>query len=411
MRALSFHFSPARLAAGRILGSLWPGGALTSLGPVIYEEIPDPGLRGDRWVLIDTRYCGICGSDLKQVFLEGAMDNPMASLISFPHVMGHEIVGTVVETGTTVSRVRAGDRVACYPWLSCEPRGLTPCPACEAGRFTQCSGFTSGDLAPGIHLGNCRDLPGGFAPRVSAHESMCFVLPDSVSFEDAALADPFAVSLHTLCKAPPAPGQRVIVVGCGVLGLLLIQLLSRFHPDVEILGVDLHEHIGALAKQMGAHRYTTAAGAALVEEVAVWVGASPRKALAGLPWLLDGVDCVYDTVGSARTLETAVRIVRPEGTVVLVGVDTPRRFEWTPLYFKEVRLIGASGYGIEELDGTRAHAFDIYLSLLSAGRLDPAPLVTHRFPLDRYREAFLVARGKRRHRSVKVLFDFAAPAS
>lgn len=405
MKALVFDFHIPRLAAARVLGTLSPRGYLTGLGPLVLRDVPEPSLPGDDWVIVETRWCGICGSDVKQVFHDGATDNPLTSLISFPHVMGHELSGIVVEVGRDVKRVARGDRVACYPWLSCAPRGLPLCSACHDGRLTHCERFADGALAPGIHVGNCRDVPGGFGARSPMHESMVFRVPDGVELDVAALADPFSVALRAVLMAPPEPGDRVAVVGCGTLGLLAIHVLARLFDGVEILAIDVHPHVRDLAMSLGATRFTTATGRELIEEIGQWTESAVRKPWAGLPWLPGGVARVYDTVGSARTLETAVRYTRPQGTVVMVGVSTPARFEWTPLYFKEVRLVGSSGCGIEHHEGRKRHAFEIFLELVANGRVSPERILTHTFGLSAYRDAFLVARDKGRHRSVKVLVD------
>lgn len=405
MRALVFDFALPKLAAARMLGALSQRGYVSRLGPLALREVPDPALPADDWVIVETDWCGICGSDVKQVFLEGATDNPLTSVISFPHVLGHEYVGTVVEAGPGVTRVRTGDRVACYPWLSCEPRGLPPCPPCDDGQHTHCERFTDGALAPGIHAGNCRDVSGGFAPLAPVHESMCFPVPDGVEPDEAALADPFAVALHAVLSAPPEPGDTILIIGTGTLGLLAAHVARRLFDGVTILCADVHGHVGPLAERMGADRFTTATGAALVDLIGEHTGAAVRRPWNGLPWLAGGVDRVYDTVGSARTLELAVRVTRPRGSVVMVGVSPPSRFEWTPLYFKELRLLGASGYGVETFDGERRHAFDLYLDLARDRAVDARPIVTHRMPLDQWRDAFLVARDKPRHRSVKVLLS------
>ncbi len=406
MKALTFTFNYGRLAAAKLLGAFSSRGYLSGLGPIGYEDVPDPRLLADDWVILKTRYCGICGSDVKQVFLDGARDNPLTSFITFPHVMGHEVLGVVEETGPAVSDLQRGDRVIAYPWLTCEARGLPLCDACEAGRLTFCRNFTRGDLAAGMHYGTCRDVSGGFAPLVPAHRSMCFKVPDGVSTEQAALADPFAVSLHAVLKAPPKPGATVLVVGCGALGMMVIHIVSRLFDGVNIVAVDRHEHLRPMAEQLGATTYLTLGGRDLIEAVAEMAEARVHNPMSGLPWLLAGVDAVYDTVGSARTLETDLRLVQPGGTVVVVGVATPARFEWTPLYFKEVNLVGASGCGMEEHDGRRSHGFSMFLDLLDKGRVSPEPLITHTFQLDQYRDAFVAAREKRTHRSVKVLFDF-----
>ena len=125
-----------------------------------------------------------------------------------------------------------------------------------------------------------------------------------------------------------------------------------------------------------------------------------------LPWIHKGVDRVYDTVGSPGTLEATLRVIRPQASIVLVGVATPGRFEWTPLYFKEAHLLGSSGYGQESFEGTRAHAIEHYLALLAAGRIQPSGVLTHRFPLADYKDAFLTARSRGGDNAIKVAFDF-----
>jgi len=232
--------------AGKMFGGLSRG------GPLVYEDVPDAKLLGDDWVIVETRYCGICGSDVKQAYLEGAFDNPMTAVISFPHVLGHEVVGTVVEAGKDVRHVKKGDRVACYPWITCAVRVLPLCAACAAGDLALCQSFTGGRFSAGIHHGTCRDLSGGFATHMPAHESACFAIPSDVTFEEAALADPFSVCLHAVHKAPPRRGETVIVVGCGALGMLLIHLVSRLYPGVTIWGVDVHASQREKAVAIGA---------------------------------------------------------------------------------------------------------------------------------------------------------------
>jgi threonine dehydrogenase-like Zn-dependent dehydrogenase len=125
--------------------------------------------------------------------------------------------------------------------------------------------------------------------------------------------------------------------------------------------------------------------------------------MGGLPWLLGGVDRVYDTVATAGMLEMGVRILRPHGTLVMVGVAPPARFEWTPIYFKELAILGASGYGIETVDGARDHAFRLYLDLAARRRVEPGPLVTHTMPMKDFRQGFRAAREKATYASIKVL--------
>ena len=168
-------------------------------------EVPDLQVPFPDWVLIKTRLCGICGSDYKQVFVDfEGIDSPLATLATFPQVMGHEVVGTVAAIGPEVKSVRVGQRVVLNPWLSCAPRGITPlCEACHDGQYSLCINFKRGRLCAGIHTGTCRDASGGYAPYLPAHESMAIPVPDGVSDDAAVLADPFSVSLHSILRHPP----------------------------------------------------------------------------------------------------------------------------------------------------------------------------------------------------------------
>ncbi len=118
-----------------------------------------------------------------------------------------------------------------------------------------------------MHAGTCKDVAGGFAPYVGAHQSMCFPLPESVPFESAALADPFSVCLHAIIKAPPQRGETALVFGVGSLGMLLVHILSRLYPGVRVLAVDLHQGARDLAMRMGAQEFIAARGRELVERI------------------------------------------------------------------------------------------------------------------------------------------------
>ena len=118
-----------------------------------------------------------------------------------------------------------------------------------------------------------------------------------------------------------------------------------------------------------------------------------------------GADVAYDTVSSAETLAVDVRVVRSRAKIVALGVEPPRRFEWTPLYFKEISLVGSNGFGMETYDGVRKHAIEWYFELIRSHQLDLTPIITHRFGLDDYRDAFLVCYAQGKHRAVKVLFE------
>ncbi len=382
--------------------------------PLSLEEIPEPEVPFPDWVLLDTRLCGICGSDYKQVFLDfEGIDSPLATFTTFPQVLGHEVVATVAEKGPAVTDLEVGQRVALNPWLSCAPRGISPlCPACTQGQFSLCVNFKRGRLAPGIHTGTCREASGGFARRLPAHHSMAIPVPDDVSDEEAVLADPFSVSLHSVLRHPPAPGDIVVVYGCGTLGLCAIEILDKLF-DCQIYAITRFEHQARLARQLGA-RETIAwqptedivARFAEITEAREIMPATPG--IPALPMLYgsDGVRVVYNTVGTAESIEVAIRIAGPRSTVVLSGVDTPARFEWSPHYFKEINLVGSNAFGFESFEGRWKHAIEHYFDLARGKRVDVTPILTHRFTLEDYREAFRCAHEQGTHESVKILFDF-----
>ncbi|HZP42776.1 MAG TPA: alcohol dehydrogenase catalytic domain-containing protein [Candidatus Binatia bacterium] len=411
MRALVCDVSVPRQILTSLLGRLDKRFFFGPFSTAALKEIPEPELPGPDWLVIRTRLCGICGSDYKQLFLNGNMDNPMTALISFPQVLGHEVVGRIERVGPGVERRKVGERVVLNPWLSCGPRGIAPpCPECADGQYSICRNFARGRLPPGIHTGNSSAATGGFAPLVPAHESMCIPIPDGVTDEQAVLADPFSVSLHGILKRPPAPGGTALVYGCGTLGLLAIAILRALHPATRVLAIARFPHQKALAERFGAAAVLPHAPVAeIVTRVAAETGAQVMKPWYGHPWLHGGgVDVVYDTVGLPETIEVGIRIAAARGAIVVTGVEAPRRFEWTPLYFKEIAVIGSNAFGVEEFEGRRRHAMEIYLDLVASRRIDATPILTHRFTLDDYREAFLACGKQGDSGAVKVLFAYDA---
>ncbi len=409
MRAVVFDYNLPRVVSARMAGKVTPKAALSTTGPTQLRDVPEPSLIADDWTVVRTALCGICGSDTKLVFMDADMDNPLSELVSFPCIPGHEVVGVVEQVGPAVTRVKPGQRVALNPWLSCAPRGIDPvCPACAAGRYYLCEHFTDGRLAPALHTGNCRDAGGGFAPLLPAHESQLFPIPDEVSFDQAVLADPFSVSMHAVLKAPPADGAKALVYGCGTLGLLAIAFLKAAYPGADVLAIARYPFQAKLAHEMGARWVLhSAPPKKIVAEIGRLTGERMIKPRFGPPWLHGGVDVIYDSVGSAETLATGLRVARPQARIVITGVSKPKRFEWTPQYFKEIELVGSNAFGVEEFEGRR-HAFEIFFDLLRDGRLRLPQLVTHRFALERYREALLVANAKGHNHAVKTVFEFKA---
>jgi len=398
LKALVFRHSLAREAATAIGGRLDRRAFVSRFAPARLEDVGELPLPAEDWVRVETTFSGLCGSDVKQILLNGARDNPLTALVSFPHVLGHEAVGRRADTG---------ERVVLNPWLSCGPRGIDPpCPACRAGRYPWCRNFRSGGLPVSIHLGNCAGAAGAHAERFAAHVSQLFAIPGDVSDEAAVLADPVSVSLRSILLAPPPAGQAVLVYGSGTLAFAAVGLLRHLYPGTEVWAATRPGARAELATRLGAHAVLSSSPDELVGQVARRAGAAPLEPWSKRDWLQDGPAVVYDTIGSTETVETSLRLLATGGTLVVSGVEPPKRFEWTPLYFKELRVIGSNGFGIEEVGGVARHAFEHYFGFVAAG-LDLTPVITHRFPLSRWEEAVLAVKDSRHTGAVKVLL---APA-
>jgi threonine dehydrogenase-like Zn-dependent dehydrogenase len=355
--------------------------------PFGLHEIDDARLVRPDWVISKPILSGICGSDAKLVlgdFSTGDIDNPMAAFSSLPHVPGHEVVAEVTALGPRATGLDVGQRVILNPWLTCGPRGIEPkCPPCAAGDLSLCWSFTKGDLGPGVHVGVTTGAPGAWADLLAAHDSMLIPVPDAVSNEAAVLADPFSVSFHAILRNPPPESGRVLVYGAGALGLTSVAILRLLYPEVEVGVVARFAAQEEMARKFGAARvFAHEPRATLVDELAEWSGAVLHAPFDGLPVTHPGhIDVVYDTIAKAETLEVGVRVLAERGRLVYTGVSTPERWEWTPIYFKELIVTGSNAFGIEEFDGVRQHAIAHYLQLVADGRLDITPMLTHRFAL------------------------------
>lgn len=409
MQALVYRYSLPRLAATRLSSMVSTGAFFAPWSPFQLENVPDPKLPADDWLIVRTVRCGLCGSDSKQVFMHGDQDNAMTAVISFPHILGHEAAGVIESVGPAVRERKVGDRVVINPWLSCGPRGIKPpCKYCQTGDYSLCEHFTEGQLAPGIHNGNCADASGGFAERIPIHESQAYVIPDGIDWDAAALADPFSVALHTVLRHPPPQGEPALVYGCGTLGLLTIAILRQLHPSVPVWAIARYPHQQELAKRFGASELLPEGEVELIERVGELTGAKRLQPWKGAPWLARGVGIVYDTVGYPASVEASLRVINPRSKIVVSGVEAPRRFEWTPLYFKEIEIVGSNAFGVETFEGRRLHGMEIYFELIRRG-LDVTPIVSHHFPLDHYRDAFMSIKNRRESKSVKVMFNFPLP--
>lgn len=406
MKALEFRRSIPRYALLKLLGSRLSSRSLTGLAPLSLRDLPEPALPNDRWVRIAPHFAGICGSDLATISATGSPY--LAPVTSMPFVMGHELVGSITEVGSSVAELSVGDRVVLHPALGCEARGIdNKCDACKLGRDALCRNVTRGDISSGIQTGYCRDTGGGFSSSLVAHQSQVFRVPEGIDDTAAVLIEPFACALHGAMRVSLAESETALILGCGAMGLMTIAALRATGCRARIVAVAKYDHQRAHARRLGADELLEARGP-LKQRYASWAKALGAEVLdpeLGKPMVIGGADATFDCVASSSTIDDSIRFTRSAGTLVLVGMPgVPQGVDWTPLWYKELSIRAAYAYGPEpSADGLR-QTFDVALDLFGEWGAKLAPLAGTPYALEDYRSAFVSAFDTARSGVVKTLF-------
>lgn len=381
MKALLFERKMARYAAAAVAGRLSPGRG-AKVGPLRLADIEIPELPGDGWVRVKPRLSGICGSDLATI--DGHSSRYFEPIVSFPFVPGHEVVGDTDD----------GRRVVLVPILTCVVRGIDPpCEMCVSQRPNLCERVAFGHLEAGLQTGFCESTGGGWSTLLVAHESQLVEVPQSLTDHEAVLIEPTACAVHaarSVVSGGSGGGGEAAVIGTGTLGLLTIAAIRHLGGlGGPLLAAAKHPHQKALARELGAE-----------------VVCEPRelgrhiRSLTG-SWVLEagrltgGADHVVDCVGSEASLQQALDVVGPGGTVHAVGMPGVTTLDLTGLWHREISLRGCYAYTPEDF----ATAVE-----LVAG-LDLGRLVSATYPLARFEDAIAHAANAGRRGAVKVAFD------
>lgn len=333
-------------------------------GDLRVDDLPEPAPAHNEAV-VAIELGGICGSDL-HYWLHGAAGE---SVLREPLLLGHEVIGRVLTAAADGSGPAEGTRVAVHP--------ATPAGA-PGRRYPE----DRPNLSPGgTYLGSAARLPhrnGAFADRVALPSRMLRALPESISPHAAALIEPLSVAWHAVGRAGDVRGKRVLVVGSGPIGALVVAVLAA-RGARETIATDLHEKPLSIAQAVGATST---------------ILASDGEALAAVD-----ADVVIESSGSAPGLATAIRAATPGGRVVLLGLLPPgdQPVPISSAIARELELVGSFRFNDE---------IDEVIAALADGSIDPAPIVTHEFPVDDALEAFGVARDA--SASGKVLLRFGA---
>jgi threonine dehydrogenase-like Zn-dependent dehydrogenase len=408
MQALVFRDDLFRYLLSRLAFGLSPRLWSARLCPLRHVRLPPPQPPGPAWTTLCVRASGICGSDLNLVTgRESLFLQPEATL---PFVPGHELVGTVERAargmrGGRPVEVRPGDRVAVWPVLGCDARGVsTPCPSCATGWEGACQLRQNGAARRGLSIGFDRDCGGGWSERCVAHASQLWKLPDGVSDEDALLLDPASTALAALLRDRPETPERLLIIGGGTIGLLaaLLHRQLRMGGDCELLV--RHEFQRAWASQHG----LTATVARREGAFGDWAArrSIPVTRVAGYGPVYRGhYDRVIDAAGSRSSLAWALRSVRPRGVITLASTATDLTgIDPTPVWYRDLTLRGIGPYGPVPWQGRSVHPYEVLIPRLADGTLRFRDLITHQFPLGEYVAALRAALGRPRTGAIKVVF-------
>lgn len=403
MKALVFNVTVPQYLALQVLGRInrryfFEGPFAT----VRLKNVPEPALPGPDWVKIRVRMCGLCGSDINLLMVR---DSPMASpFTSFPCIMGHEITGEVVETGSLVADCRAGDVVVVNPALGCVTRGISPvCRVCASGRPGNCERFADGSFSPGMFTGICADRGGGFAEYMVVHRTQVYKVPDSVSPEAAVLTEPLAVGLQAVLDNMPADDESVAVIGAGVIGAMVVKSIRALGVSCRITVVEPSPFHADYAKRSGADHVTSSD---IIEAAARMTQARIYKPMLGERIVQGGFDRVYDTVGHSDTLQKALIVTRALGTVSLVGIGNRISLDPTPIWLKILTIKGCYGYGIHNGPDGAMDVFGTALELMATSRIHVDDMLTHTFPIERYRDLIEVSTRKAETKAMKTAVRF-----
>ncbi len=308
-------------------------------------DTPEPG-PGE--VRVRSVLTGVCRTDID--ILTGALD---PRWVRFPVIPGHEWSGVVDAIGEGVTTLEPRQRVVCEGNIGC-----MSCARCRAGDTHLCERYDAVGFTRG----------GGWGEYVVVPERILHALPEHVSFEAAALVEPGSCVVKALDRARIEPSESVGVVGVGAMGALAIRIARLCSPS-RIVAYGLRDDELELARELGADEVVNVAG----EDPE----AQTRRLLGG------GLDVVVETAGAVPAVELSTRIVREGGRVVLLGIAGQDRELAIPadrIALRDLTLYGSVGY-------TTA-AWARMVALLREGLVDLDPIVTHRFPLDRFQDAF-----------------------
>jgi L-idonate 5-dehydrogenase len=329
-------------------------------------EEREPTVPGPEEVSIAIRRGGICGSDL-HYYQHGGFGTVR---LKEPMILGHEIAGEISAVGKNVTSLKIGDRVAVSPSRPCRV-----CAYCQAGLQNHCLDM--------LFYGSAMRMPhvqGAFRQSLVALESQCHKIASGISLEEAAFAEPFAVTLHAIARAGPLTNRNVLVTGCGPIGVLAI-IAARTHGAREITATDVSDYTLGLARSIGADR--TINVAAQAQDL------TPLKANKGT------FDVMIEASGNEQAILSGLEVLKPRGMLVQLGIGGNIAVPQNLVVSKEVEIRGSFRFHEE---------FALAVELINRRRVDLKPLLTEVLSIDQAEKAFQLAGDRSRAMKVQIAF-------
>lgn len=315
-------------------------------------DAPEPKIKPNE-VLVKSLYAGICGTDLH--IYRGEFHNR----VKFPAIQGHEFGGVIVEVGKDVKGYKVGDRVAVDPIISCHA-----CPACLEGHINACTSLKL--------LGV--DLDGGFGQYVAVPSSHLFLLPDNIKMEHVPMVEMYGLGHHILYRGQVQPGETVVILGAGKLGLSVLDVLCHSaNPSLSVV-TDLQPYRLDVARKLGVDYAINIEEEDPMEKVMEITGGQ------GADVVIECVGHYHQPEGQEAPLAQAVKMIRNGGRVVAVGLGE----QLTPVHFKTLVIKEASIIASRVTRGEFPRA----IRTMSKGLLHPELLITDQIPMSEVSQAF-----------------------
>ncbi len=393
-------------------------GLATKFSMIKYrEDWPEPEIMHPNQVKVKTRLGGICAGDIHQIDVSLPFSASIIARKENPFQMGHELVGEVVKIGDEVKDVRIGDRVVFSPMIHCEAYGFDPCNSCREGHYSTCqaiAGFGDGSNLEETYGGEGKFggfAGGGFSEYFVAFEKQLTVISKEVPDNIAVLAEPLTIGIHAALRKLPQDNETSLVIGGGIIGLMTVAAIRALNSKCRIITIARYPFQADAAKRLGADEVITERNTETLYEKIVELtnGILVKPALGKrIVYGNTGPDIIFDTIGSDSTIDDALRLIKCNGTIVLIGMalGVTKKTEWALQIYKEIDVLGSMNSGLEEWNGERIDALTLAARFLEMNPDKYKGLVTHEYGIENYKAAFKLAMNKRKDNAIKVSFTF-----